>query len=465
MEVLGIIISLLLLMFFAYKGFSVIYLAPMFALLAAVSQGLSPLPAYTELFMGKAVGFVKVFLPVFVLGAMFGKVMEDTGMAKSIAKFVTEKLGEKYTIIAIVLTGAFVTYGGMNGLVAGFAVYPIAANLFRQSNWPKRFIPATMFLGFGTATMDALPGTLQHINIIATFYWGTTVYAAPVIGTIGGVAILGLGIFWISHRIKKAVAKGEGYGTGHINEAELSEDMKLPHPILAILPLLIVIGLNFALTVLVKWDPTMLDPYIAMKLPLVTTKLSSILAVWALTTAEVVAIIVALAIGWGNISKTGVSKALNAGAIGSLLAVMNVASEVGYGNVISALPGFKSVATFLLGLSFGGSPLMSEAVTITTLAGMSGSAAGGMVISLELMGKSWLAWAQQIGMSPEILHRIGCMAAGGMDTLPHNGGIITLLAICGLTHKQSYPDIFALTIMKTTMAFLMMGLAVITGWV
>jgi len=465
MEVLGIIISLLLLMFFAYKGFSVIYLAPIFALMAAVSQGLSPLPAYTELFMGKAVGFVKVFLPVFVLGAMFGKVMEDTGMAKSIAKFITEKLGEKYTIIAIVLTGAFVTYGGMNGLVAGFAVYPIAANLFRQANWPKRFIPATMFLGFGTATMDALPGTLQHINIIATFYWGTTVYAAPVIGTIGGVAILGIGIFWINHRIKKAVAKGEGYGTGHINETELSEDVKLPNFFLSILPLFIVIGLNFVLTVLVKWDPTMLDPYIAMKLPLVTTKISSILAVWALTTAEVVAIIVALVIGWGNISKTGVSKALNAGAIGSLLAVLNVASEVGYGNVISALPGFKSVATFLLGISFGGSPLMSEAVTITTLAGMSGSAAGGMVISLELMGKQWLAMAQQTGLSPEILHRIGCMAAGGMDTLPHNGGIITLLAICGLTHKQSYPDIFFMTVMKTGIAFVMMGFAVVTGLV
>ncbi len=465
MEVLGIIISLLCLMFFAYKGFSVIYLAPIFALMAAVSQGLSPLPAYTELFMGKAVGFVKVFLPVFVLGAMFGKVMEDTGMAKSIAKFITDKLGEKYTIIALVLTGAFVTYGGMNGLVAGFAVYPIAANLFRQANWPKRFIPATMFLGFGTATMDALPGTLQHINIIATFYWGTTVYAAPVIGTLGGVAILGIGIFWLNHRIKKAVANGEGYGTGHINETEIGEDVKLPNFFLSILPLFIVIGLNFVLTVLVKWDPTMLDPYIAMKLPLVTTKISSILAVWALTTAEVVAIIVAMAIGWNNIKKTGISKALNAGAIGSLLAVLNVASEVGYGNVIATLPGFKSVATFLLGLSFGGSPLMSEAVTITTLAGMSGSAAGGMVISLELMGKQWLAMAQQTGLSPEILHRIGCMAAGGMDTLPHNGGIITLLAICGLTHKQSYPDIFFMTIMKTGIAFVMMGVAVVTGLV
>lgn len=464
MEVFGIILSLILLMYFAYRGFSVIYLAPIFALLAAVSQGLSPLPAYTELFMGKAVGFVKVFLPVFVLGAIFGKVMEDTGMAKSIAKIIAEKFGQKYTVFALVLTGCVVTYGGMNGLVAGFAVYPIAANLFTQANWPKRFIPATLFLGFGTATMDALPGTLQHINIIATTYWGTTVYAAPFIGTLGGVTILVLGMQWLNWRIKKAVAAGEGYGTGHINEAQLKDDLELPHWTLAILPLLTVIVLNYVLTMVVKWDPNMLVPYAAMKLPLLSPNIHAILAVWALTVAEVVAIIMALIIGRKNMKKAGFAKSMNAGAIGSLLAVMNVASEVGYGNVISALPGFKAVASFLLSINFGG-PLLSEAVTVTTLAGMSGSAAGGMVIALELMSKSWLAWANSIGMSPEILHRIGAMAAGGMDTLPHNGGIITLLGICGLTHKQSYPDIFFMTIMKTSIAFLMVAVAVVTGLV
>ncbi|SMD17448.1 GntP family permease [Sporomusa malonica] len=465
MEVLGILVSLILLMYFAYRGFSVIYLAPILALMAAVSQGLSPMPAYTELFMGKAVGFIKVYLPIFVLGAVFGKVMEDSGMAKSIAQVVAQKFGEKYIIPAIVLTGAFVTYGGMNGLVAGFAVYPVAADLFRKANWPKRFIPATMFLGFGTATMDCFPGTLQHINIIATSYWGTTVYAAPVIGTLGGVLILGIGMLLLNHNIKIALAKGEGYGTGHTNETELSDDMEVPHWTLAILPLITVIVLNFILTMVIKWDPHILDPFIAMKLPLVSQSVKSILAVWALTIAEVVAIIMVLIIGRNNLSQSGFAKSMNAGAIGSLLAIINVASEVGYGNVISALPGFKAVANFLLSINIGDSPLMSEAITITTLAGMSGSAAGGMVISLEIMGKSWLAMANQIGMSPEILHRIGCMAAGGMDTLPHNGGIITLLGICGLTHRQSYPAIFQLTLIKTAMAFVMMAVAVITGLV
>lgn len=465
MEAFGIVLSLCGLMYFAYRGYSVIFLAPIFALLAATTQGLSPMPAYSELFMGKAVGFIKVYLPVFALGAIFGKVMEDSGMAKAIAEVVAEKLGQKYTVLAIVLTGAFVTYGGMNGLVAGFAVYPVASQLFKQADWPKRFIPATMFLGFGTATMDALPGTLQHINIIATSYWGTTVYAAPIIGTIGGVGILAIGIIWVKWRIAKAVALGEGYGTGHINETLLSADIKVPHWTLAILPLLTVIVLNYVFTMVYKWDPNILAPFVAMKLPLMSPSVKSIVAVWALTIAEVVAIIMAIIIGRENLVKSGLSKSMNAGAIGSLLAIMNVASEVGYGNVISALPGFQSIANSLLAINFGGSPLLSEAVTITSLAGMAGSAAGGMVIALEIMGKSWLAWATTIGLSPEVLHRIGCMAAGGMDTLPHNGGIITLLGICGLTHKQSYPDIFFMTVMKTLMALVMAIFAIVTGLV
>jgi len=465
MESLGIVLSLCGLMYFAYRGYSVIYLAPIFALLAATAQGLSPMPAYSELFMGKAVGFVKVYLPVFALGAIFGKVMEDSGNAKAIAEIVARKLGEKNIVLGIVLTGAFVTYGGMNGLVAGFAVYPVAAQLFRNANWPKRFIPATMFLGFGTATMDALPGTLQHINIIATSYWGTTIYAAPVIGTIGGIGILALGIMWLNVRIKKAVAAGEGYGTGHINESQLGDDIKIPHWGLAILPLVIVIVLNYVFTMVYKWDPNILAPFAAMKLPLMSPSVKSIVAVWALTIAEVVAIIFVLVTGRENMKKAGLAKSMNAGAIGSLLAVLNVASEVGYGNVISALPGFKAIANGLLAINFGGSPLFSEAITVTTLAGMAGSAAGGMVIALEIMGQSWLTWANTIGLSPEVLHRIGCMAAGGMDTLPHNGGIITLLGICGLTHKQSYPDIFFMTIMKTLMALVMAVFAVVTGLV
>ncbi|HWQ61002.1 MAG TPA: GntP family permease [Negativicutes bacterium] len=463
MEVIGILLSLFLLMFFAYRGFSVIYLAPIFAVLAAASQGLSPMPAYTELFMGKAVGFIKAFLPVFLLGAMFGKVMEDTGLAKSIALAIARGLGAKYTVLSLVLAGCVLTYGGVNGMVAGFALYPVAASLFKEANWPKRFIPATIFLGFGTATMDAFPGTIQIQNIIPAAYFGTSVYAAPFTGIVGGTLILVICITWINRRIKKAVAAGEGYGTGHINESQLGEDVKLVHWSVAALPLLSILVLNYIFTSVVAWNPDILKPFLAMKLPMAAPAVKNVLAIWAIIIAEIIAIVMVLAIGWRNLSKGGMAKALNAGAIGSLLAVLNVASEVGYGNVIASLPGFKAIATTLLSIKVGATPLVSEAVTVNLLAGITGSASGGLGIALDIMAKDWLAWANSIGMSPEILHRIAAMAAGGMDTLPHNGGIITLLGICGLTHRQSYPDIFVITIMKTAIDFLMVAVYLVVG--
>ncbi len=144
---------------------------------------------------------------------------------------------------------------------------------------------------------------------------------------------------------------------------------------------------------------------------------------------------------------------------------MNTASEVGYGNVIAMLPGFKSIANALLGIHIGGTPLMSMGVTVTTLAGITGSASGGLSIALDLMGKDWLTWANTIGMSPEVLHRVAAMASGGLDSMPHNGVVITLLAICGLTHKQSYPDIFALVLIKTLVAFIIIGIHLATGLV
>ena len=142
---------------------------------------------------------------------------------------------------------------------------------------------------------------------------------------------------------------------------------------------------------------------------------------------------------------------------------MNTASEVGYGNVVASLPGFKSISTALLGIHVGNGPLVSEAVTVNVLAGITGSASGGMSIALDLMSKDWMAWAAQIGMSPEILHRVASMASGGMDTMPHNGAVITLLAVCGLTHTQSYPDIFAMTCIKTSMVFVIIALHTLTG--
>lgn len=465
MEVLGILLSLFLLMFFAYRGFSVILFAPIFALLAASLQGFAIMPSYTELFMAKAVTYVKSFFPVFMLGAVFGKIMEDTGLAKSIAHAIIKSLGRERAILSVVLAAAVLTYGGVSLFVVVFAVYPFGAALFKEADIPKRLLPGAIALGSFTFTMDCIPGTPQIQNLIPTNFFGTSIYSAPFSGIIGGLLIFLGGMMWLTHRKNAAQAAGEGYGQHTLNEPEVSEAdaAKLPSWQLAALPLLIVLVVNFIMTWTFKWDPGLLQPFQAMKLPLTAAAVKNVIGIWSLIIALVTGIIFAIIIGKGRLVKGGLQKSLNAGAIGSLLAIMNTASEVGYGNVIAALPGFKSIASALLGIHIGGSPLVSEAVTVNTLAGITGSASGGMSIALDLMSKDWLAWANSIGMSPEILHRVASMASGGMDTLPHNGAVITLLAVCGLTHRQSYGDIFAMTVLKTAMVFVIIFIHSITG--
>ncbi|MDU4962184.1 MAG: GntP family permease [Sporomusaceae bacterium] len=457
MEVFGIALSLFLLIFFAYRGYSVILFAPVWALMAAAAQGLPVMPAYTELFMAKAVTYIKSFFPVFMLGAVFGKLMEDTGMAKSIAHTIIEKLGPRHAILSTVLSCAILTYGGVSLFVVVFAVYPFAAALFKEAGMPKRFIPGCIILGAFTFTMDCLPGTPQIQNIIPTNFFGTSVYAAPLLGTVSGVIIFVVGMWWLNYRVKAAVARGEGYGDHKINEPELQESGSYPSWQLSVLPLLTVLVVNYIGNTAV-WNPDLLQPFMAMKVPLMVPAVKNVVSIWALIIGLVCGILLAVAIGGRRTPPGGLAKALNAGTIGSLLAIMNTASEVGYGNVIASLPGFKTIANAMLSIHIGNSPLVSEAITVTSIAGITGSASGGMAIALDLMAASWLEWANAIGMSPEVLHRIASMASGGLDTLPHNGAVITLLAVCGLTHRQAYPDIFAMTIIKTTMAFVAIAL-------
>ncbi len=470
MEVLGIWLSLACLMYVAFKGYSVIVFAPIFALIAAVMQGLPLMPAYTELFMGNAVTYVKSFFPVFLLGAVFGKVMEDTGLAKSIAHWIVEKVGHKNALLAVVLACYVMTYGGISLFVVVFAIYPFAASLFKEADIPKRLIPGCIATGAFTITMTAIPGTPQIQNIIPTNFYGTTAYAAPVTGIVASIAIFIMCMAWLNWRLKTARARGEGYGNHTINEPEKMDLTNLPSPILSLVPLILVVVVNYIVTFSVNFDPKQFETLVKIlgkPTPLMAPGVKQVLGNWSLIIALVVGIASAVLIGYKSMPKgMTVAKAINAGAIGSLLAIMNTASEVGYGNVIASLPGFKTIADFLLNVQFGGSPLVSEALTVNILAGITGSASGGMSIALGAMAKPWLAWAAQVNLDPQMLHRIASLACGGLDSLPHNGAVITLLAVCGLTHKESYIDIGFTTVFVTVaMSFVMIAFHAVTGLV
>lgn len=436
MGVLGIIISLALLMYLAYRGFSVIILAPILALFAAFLGGGAPLLAtYTEVFMVNLANYAKTYFPLFLLGAVFGKVLDDSGAAKSIAHFIANKLGKDKAILAIVLSCAVLTYGGVSLFVVAFAVYPIAAALFKEAGIPKRLIPASIALGSFTFTMTALPGTPQIQNAIPMPFFGTDAYAAPVLGIVGALIMAVGGVTWISYRAKVAMAKGEGYGN-HKEEVLEEDNRNLPNIFMAIIPIITVLVLNFVLSksVFPNLDTAYLETF--------GTSIQKVVGIWSLIVSLIVSILLTIALNFKNFKS--VKNSVNQGAIGSLLAILNTASEVGYGNVIASLAAFAVVKGALLGIS--SNPLIAEAISVSALAGITGSASGGLSIALGALGETYLQNAQAMGIDPQVLHRIATMACGGLDSLPHNGAVITLLTITGLTHRESYADIGMCTV-------------------
>jgi H+/gluconate symporter-like permease len=410
--------------------------------------------------MDKMVVFIKSYLPVFLLGAVFGKVIELSGFARSIVTAVIGLVGRSNAMLSIVLVCALLTYGGVSLFVVVFAVYPFAAEMFRQGGIPKRLIPATIALGAFTFTMDALPGTPQIQNIIPASFFKTDTWAAPWLGVIGAVFILVTGLAYLEWRRRQAARAGEGYGTKLVNEPEPFPAEKLPNPWLALSPLVIVGVMNKLFTALI---PHFYGGTYSAELPglakPVVTQVSSVAAIWAVEGALLLGILTVVAFAFRPL-KERFAEGSKAAVAGALLAATNTASEYGFGAVIAALPGFLVVAE---GLKAIPGVLVNEAVTVTVLAGVTGSASGGMSIALATMAESFIAGAHSAGIPLEVLHRIAAMASGGMDTLPHNGAVITLLAVTGLTHKESYRDIFAITLVKTAAVVVVIGVFYLTG--
>jgi H+/gluconate symporter-like permease len=456
-----VLLALALLMFVAYRGFSVILFAPICALLAVLfTDPALVAPVFSGVFMDKMVVFIKNYLPVFLLGAVFGKVIELSGFARSIVTAVIGLVGRSNAMLSIVLVCALLTYGGVSLFVVVFAVYPFAAEMFRQGGIPKRLIPATIALGAFTFTMDALPGTPQIQNIIPAGFFKTDTWAAPWLGVIGALFILVTGLAYLEWRRRQAARAGEGYGTKLVNEPEPFAAEHLPNPWLAVSPLVIVGVMNKLFTAFI---PHFYGGSYSAELPglakPVVTQVSSVAAIWAVEGALLLGILTVVAFAFRPL-KARFADGSKAAVAGALLAATNTASEYGFGAVIAALPGFLVVAE---GLKAIPGVLVNEAVTVTALAGITGSASGGMSIALATMADSFISAAQAAGIPLEVLHRIAAMASGGMDTLPHNGAVITLLAVTGLTHQESYRDIFAITLLKTAAVGVAIGVFYLTG--
>ncbi|HDS7113908.1 TPA: GntP family permease [Klebsiella aerogenes] len=463
MDVLIALLALGLLMLAAYRGYSVILFAPLVALGAVLlTQPAAVAPVFSDIFMDKLVGFVKLYFPVFLLGAVFGKLIEFSGFSRSIVSAVTRLMGQNKAMPVIILVCALLTYGGVSLFVVVFAVYPFAAEMFRQSQIPKRLMPATIALGAFTFTMDALPGSPQIQNIIPTTFYGTTSWAAPWLGVLGSAFVAIGGWLYLEAMRRKAQRRGEGYGSELINEPETPADLNLPHPVIALLPLIIVGVANLLFTWLI---PQAYGSHFLIDLPGLKAPMESdvkkMVAIWAVMAALLCGIITIFLFA-GRSLKGKLADGSKVAVGGAMLAALNTASEYGFGGVIAALPGFVQVADALKAIP---NPLLNQAITINILSGITGSSSGGMSIALAAMADRFVESAHAAGIPLEVMHRVASMAAGGMDTLPHNGAIITLLAVTGLTHRQAYKPILGITLFKILGAFFIIGIYYATGLV
>lgn len=470
MGFLGIFLALGLLIWFAYRGWSVLLLCPLAALVAALFSGEPLLASWTQTFMTGTAGFLAQFFPLFLLGALFGKLMDDSGSVQAIANAMSQHLGTRRAILAVVLAGALITYGGVSLFVAFFVLVPMAQSLFRQANIPRRLMPAAIALGTSTFTMSAFPGTPAIQNAIPMPYFGTTLFAAPGLGLIASAIMLGFGMWWLSRAEKQARLAMEGYGEENTTSAgDVAEDLLvrerattahdfdpaevqhghrspvLPSTLIAMLPLVVVIAVNLLMSfvVLPRMDAAFLE-----ELRWGNTSLQAVGGVWSVMVALIAAICTLIALNRTRL--TALRDTIDAGVNASALPILSVSSLVGFGAVIAALPAFAVISDWIL--SVEGGPLVSLALATNVLAALTGSASGGLTIALDALAETYMQLAAVAGINPELMHRVAVIGAGTLDSLPHNGAVVTLLAICGTTHKESYFDIVMVAVVSALLA-------------
>ncbi len=421
-------------MYLAYKGYSTIITAPIIAMITIIlTTGFDAhlMANYTEVYMSGFANFIKNYFPLFMTGAIFAKLMEEVGYAKSIAHFITKKLGKDKSVLAVVLSGAILTYGGVSLFVVAFILYPIASMLFKEADIPKRLIPGTIALGAFTFTMTALPGSPEIQNVIPMKYFGTDTFAAPVIGIFASIMMLSLGMIWLTKRVKSAKANNEGYGNHSDNIAEENSE-NLPSIFKAMLPIMIIFITNlfFSKVYYENIDGSYLSKF--------NTTLSNVSGTWSVIIAIILSDIFILLTNFKKIKN--IKSVLDIGVTNSFKPLLNSSAIVGYGSVIKSLAIFSVIQSFIFGIS--SNPIISEALSVNLICGLTASASGGLEISLNALAPTYLQMSHILNIPPEILHRIASLSSGGLDTLPHNGAVITTLAICGLTHKEAYKDMF-----------------------
>jgi H+/gluconate symporter-like permease len=430
--VLGVLAAIGLIIYLAFKGWSIIPASLLCSLVVIVTNGAEVWPTISGSYADGFTYFIGAFFLIFFFGALFGKAMADSGSANAISYKLLRVFGAKRAILVIILATATLTYGGVSVFVVIFTIYPIAAVLFKEADLPKRLIVGAIALGAGTFSMTSLPGTPAIQNLIPAQVMGTPATAAPVLGIVASIIMFSLGFWYLSWQSKLASQNEEHFVPGpndDIEKMSLVEPELLPDWRLAFLPLVSVIALILVLR--------MLDPIYAVTIALASgTALTNILF-------------------WKRLASP--LRTLNDGISQSVMALLNTAAVVGLGFVVKGVPAFESFVAFAVSLPFP--PLVSAACAVNIMAGITGSASGGLTIFMKTMAPHYM----ELGLAPDVLHRICSVASGGLDSLPHSGAVITMLLVMGVTHREGYKDLGVVTVVFPLVATVIIILLALMG--
>jgi H+/gluconate symporter-like permease len=439
---LGLAASLALLIWLALRGVNIVLASLLCSLLVIISSRLPLGATFEEGYLFGSLGaftFAGRFFLLFGAGAMFGRVMGESGAAASIAQALVHRLGANRALWITVLASAVLTYSGVVVFVVIFAMYPLGLRLLKEADIPKRLFCAALALGAGTFTLTAMPGTPSLQNIIPTLTLGTDLYAAPLLGIVGGTIMFALGMAYLEWQRGRAKAAGEGFDPAPEDGVIAASDNTqkapdLPHVLTAILPLLLVIAIILAPRVLGEAMPQTLAEFASAQ-PVM----------WP-ASALIVGSLLGLAL-FRSVRSRPLAVAGD-GLQDAIVPLFATSVVIGFGGVVVQTSGFSGFASALAG--FDDYPLLSLFGAISTVSGITGSSAGGLQIFMATMAPEYLA----MGISPEELHRLSAMAAGGFDSLPHCGAVIAMLAITRLTHAQAYRDVAVVTIVIPVIATL-----------
>lgn len=411
--ILGLIVAIVCVIALIWKNWHMAIVSLAGALIVIAFNAMDPVTTLSEKFMTGMSGFAGNWFLLFMLGAIFGKVMGDSGASVGIANKMLKILGEKSVVLVVMLTGLVLSYGGIGTFIIAFSLYPIAVALFQKADIPKKLIVATIMVCPVTVCMAMLPGSPSTQNLIPTQYFGTTAYAGATLGLICSAIMFVSAYLFLNWQIKKEKAAGEHFVASpgeDIMDLNAVDEGKTPSVGACFAPIVVLLVLMFGIQ-----------------------SMTSIPSSYAVAIAMTCAIIVGCVLYRDRLN---VKEAVSNGAGGGLSSLIATSSIMGFGSVVSASPAYESITTALVNMQ--ANPLITALVSINVIAAITGSSAGGLNIFLSSMGE-YLAAS---GLNMSMLHRVVCIASSGFDAMPHASGMVVCNQIAKTSQKDTYKYVF-----------------------